>query len=232
MKITKMVLIRHGESQWNKLNRFTGWHDIDLSEQGLLEAKKSGQLLKSKKFYFDYCFTSLLKRAIHTLWNILIELNQSWLPTKKTWRLNERHYGSLQGVNKLETISKYGEKVVEQWRRGYEIVPPKLEKINQIYSGYDEKYREISDLEKPMSESLKMTKDRVIPFWNKEIFPKIKKNKTVLIVAHGNSLRALMKHLSNIKDNQIINLDIPTGTPIVYEFDEKIIPIKYYFLKK
>ncbi|WP_343152398.1 2,3-diphosphoglycerate-dependent phosphoglycerate mutase [Buchnera aphidicola] len=232
MKITKMVLIRHGESQWNKLNRFTGWHDIDLSKQGLLEAKNSGKLLKSKNFNFDYCFTSLLKRAIHTLWNILIELNQSWLPIKKTWRLNERHYGLLQGLNKSETILKYGKETVEQWRRGYEIVPPELENIDQVYSGYDNKYRKVNDLEKPMSESLRMTKNRVVPFWNKEIFPKIKKNQTILIVAHGNSLRALIKHLSNIEDNQIINLDVPTGTPIVYEFDEKLIPIKYYFLKK
>ncbi|WP_343153238.1 2,3-diphosphoglycerate-dependent phosphoglycerate mutase [Buchnera aphidicola (Mindarus keteleerifoliae)] len=232
MKVTKMVLLRHGESKWNKLNRFTGWHDIDLSKKGVLEAKNAGKLLKSKNFFFDYSYTSLLKRAIHTTWNILIELNQSWIPVKKTWRLNERHYGLLQGADKSETELKYGKEIVSKWRRGFKIAPPELKKIDQNYSGYDRKYEKLNNFKKPMSESLEMTKHRVIPIWEKSIFPKIKNNNTILIVAHGNSLRALMKHLSNIKDDQIKNLDIPTGTPIVYEFDEKSMPIKYYFLEK
>ncbi|MXP56297.1 2,3-diphosphoglycerate-dependent phosphoglycerate mutase [Pantoea sp. Mhis] len=229
MHTTKLVLIRHGESEWNKENRFTGWYDVDLSDKGRNEAKIAGKLLKDK-FIFNYAYTSLLKRAIHTLWYILDELDLAWLPVEKTWRLNERHYGALQGLNKTETIEKYGDKQVQKWRRGFMDLPPALNSNNQHYSGYDQRYESISNEQLPTTESLALTMNRVIPFWEKNIFPRIKNNEQIIIVAHGNSLRALIKHIDHINEDKISELNIPTGIPIVYFFNKNFVPIKHYYL--
>jgi len=231
MTRTKLILIRHGESIWNKLNRFTGWKDIDLSIQGKIEAKLAGNLLKLKGFSFDCAYTSMLKRAIHTLWYILKDINQSWIPVEKTWRLNERHYGALQGFNKIETAKKYGEEQVKIWRRSFNAIPPRLELSDQRFPRYDARYSDLNIDQLPRSESLELTFNRVIPYWKEKILPNLKKNKKIIIVAHGNSLRALIKYLDNMNDDKILQLDIPTGTPIVYEFDEKYQPIKNFYLK-
>lgn len=231
MKNNKLVLIRHGESKWNNLNKFTGWHDIELSENGKNEAKKAGLLLKQKKFLFNYAHTSMLKRAIHTLTYILNILDQSWLSVQKSWRLNERHYGALEGLNKDEMISQYGEEQVNLWRRSFNTVPPQISLEDKRFAGNDIRYKNIDINKIPLGESLEFTVKRVIPYWNKFILPQIKKNKKVLIVAHGNSLRALMQYLNKIDNKEILELNIPTATPIVLEFSEKHIPIKWYYLK-
>lgn len=231
MKIKKLVLMRHGESEWNQQNKFTGWYDINLSKNGKKEAKLAGNLLKKYHFNFDYAYTSVLKRAIKTLNIILDELNLLWIPCKKSWNLNERHYGALQGLNKLEIEKKYGFKQVSLWRRSYSTIPPEIN-INQEfdYSGYDDRYIKINKKDLPKSESLENTFNRVVPFWKNHIFPKLQKQKKILIVAHGNSLRALIKYLSAIDDHQIVKINIPTGTPLIYEFNANFNVKKYYYL--
>jgi 2,3-bisphosphoglycerate-dependent phosphoglycerate mutase len=226
----KVVLIRHGESVWNKENKFTGWTDIDLSEKGNEEALKAGAELKKAGFIFDLAYTSVLKRAIKTLWNVLNTMDLVWIPVVKIWRLNERHYGTLQGLNKAETAVKYGEEQVKIWRRSYNIPPMALDENDNRYSGKDAKYAGLSKNELPLTECLQDTVARVIPYWEKEIAPQIKAGKKVIIAAHGNSLRALVKYLDNISDNDIINLNIPTAMPLVYELDENLKPIKNYYL--
>ncbi len=226
----KIVLLRHGESTWNKENRFTGWTDVDLSEQGIKEATNAGKLLKSVGFVFDLAFTSVLKRAIRTLWITLDELDLMWIPVERSWRLNERHYGALQGLNKAETAAKFGNDQVHIWRRSYDIQPPKLEKNDPRYPGNDPRYKSLSESELPLTECLKDTVARFVPYWEQRIAPLVKEGKRVIIAAHGNSLRALVKYLDNIPDEEIVELNIPTGTPLVYELDEKLKPIKHYYL--
>ncbi|BAP58414.1 2,3-diphosphoglycerate-dependent phosphoglycerate mutase [Candidatus Tachikawaea gelatinosa] len=226
----KIILIRHGESQWNKENRFTGWCDIDLSEQGHDEAKKAGKIIKKHSFSFDYSYTSMLKRAIHTLWHVLDEIDQTWLNVEKSWRLNERHYGALQGLNKTDIEKKYGKKQIKQWRRSYLTIPPQITQNSIYFPGKDIRYNDVDKNMLPLGESLEMTAKRVIPFWECCILPRIKEGKKILIVAHGNSIRALIKYLSNIKAQEISELDIPTGIPIVYEFHKNFHSAKYYYL--
>ncbi|WP_342270858.1 2,3-diphosphoglycerate-dependent phosphoglycerate mutase [Buchnera aphidicola] len=230
MSKLKIVLMRHGESKWNKLNQFTGWQDIKLSKYGEEEAYLAAKKIFQKKFFFDIAYTSVLKRAIHTLWIILKFINHSWIPIKKKWQLNERHYGSLEGLNKTETIKKYGIEKVQLWRRSFTILPPFLKKTDLRHPHYDRKYNFLKPEELPSSESLEITLQRVIKCWKNSIFPNFKKNKKILIIAHGNSLRALIKYLSNMTSEQVINLNIPTGKPIIYEFSNKFIPEKYYYL--
>ncbi|GMU95240.1 MAG: 2,3-diphosphoglycerate-dependent phosphoglycerate mutase [Ignavibacterium album] len=226
----KVVLLRHGESIWNKENRFTGWTDVDLSEKGKEEAKKAGQVLKAEGYTFDIAYTSVLKRAIRTLWIVLDEMDLMWIPVIRHWRLNERHYGALQGLNKAETAKQYGEEQVKIWRRSYDIQPPALEKTDPRYPGHDPRYKELSESELPLTECLKDTVARFVPYWEGTIAPMVKTGKRVLITAHGNSLRALVKYLDNIPDNEIVELNIPTGIPLVYELDENLKPIKHYYL--
>ena len=226
----KLVLIRHGESTWNKENKFTGWTDVPLSEKGLLEAKEAGKLLKKEGYLFDKAFTSVLKRAIKTLWEILEELDLMWIPIEKTPMLNERHYGGLQGLDKGETAAKYGDDQVKIWRRSYDISPPLLEKTDERFPGTDPRYKELKENEIPLGECLADTVERVIPFWNQFIVPEIKNGKRIIIAAHGNSLRALIKYLDNISDKDILDLNIPTGVPLIYELDEDMKPQKRYFL--
>ncbi len=226
----KVVLLRHGESTWNKENRFTGWTDVDLSEKGLEEARKAGQVLKSEGFKFDIAYTSVLKRAIRTLWITLDELDLMWIPVFRSWRLNERHYGALQGLNKTETAQKYGEDQVKIWRRSYDIPPPALEKNDDRFPGKDARYAELKDNELPLTECLKDTVARFVPYWENTIAPMVKSRKRVLITAHGNSLRALVKYLDNVSEKDIVELNIPTGIPLVYELDENLKPIKSYYL--
>ncbi|WP_338659102.1 2,3-diphosphoglycerate-dependent phosphoglycerate mutase [Yersinia intermedia] len=230
MAVTKLVLVRHGESQWNNENRFTGWYDVDLSEKGRGEAKAAGKLLKDEGFAFDFAYTSVLKRAIHTLWSVLDELDQAWLPTEKTWKLNERHYGALQGLDKSETAAKYGDEQVKLWRRGFAITPPALEKSDKRFPGNDPRYAKLTDAELPTTESLALTIERVIPYWNEVIKPRIVSGERVIIAAHGNSLRALVKYLDDLSEDEILELNIPTAVPLVYEFDENFKPIKRYYL--
>ena len=228
--MTKLVLVRHGESTWNKENRFTGWTDVDLSEKGREEAKKAGKVLKADGYDFDLAYTSVMKRAIRTLWYIMDEMDLMWIPVIRDWRLNERHYGALQGLNKAETAAKHGEKQVKIWRRSYDIQPPALEESDERFPGHDPKYRSLSDEELPRTECLKDTVARFLPLWKNEISTEIKSGKKVLIVAHGNSLRALVKYLDNIPDDEIVGLNIPTGIPLVYELDDDLKPIKHYYL--
>ncbi|WP_392560070.1 2,3-diphosphoglycerate-dependent phosphoglycerate mutase [Orbus mooreae] len=230
MAVKKLVLIRHGESEWNKENRFCGWTDVELSAKGNQEAIDAGKLLKAEGYQFDLAFTSVLKRAIHTLWLVLDGVEQAWLPVEKDWRLNERHYGALQGLNKAETAAKYGDEQVKLWRRGFAITPPALEKSDERYPGHDVRYHNLSDSELPLTESLALTIERVIPYWKSAIEPKVAKGERVIIAAHGNSLRALVKYLDNIGDDEIVELNIPTGVPLVYEFDDKMKVIKHYYL--
>ncbi|MXV45018.1 2,3-diphosphoglycerate-dependent phosphoglycerate mutase [Saccharibacter sp. 17.LH.SD] len=230
MAITKLVLVRHGESEWNKENRFTGWYDAELSDKGRQEAKAAGELLKKEGFSFDYAYTSVLKRAIHTLWNVLDAVNQPWLPVEKSWRLNERHYGALQGLNKAETAAKYGEDQVKQWRRGFAVTPPALERDDERFPGKDPRYAKLTPQQLPTTESLALTIERVIPYWETVILPRLKNGEKVIIAAHGNSLRALVKYIDNISDEAIIDVNIPTGAPLVYEFDENFKPVKHYYL--
>jgi 2,3-bisphosphoglycerate-dependent phosphoglycerate mutase len=226
----KLVLIRHGESQWNKENRFTGWTDVDLSEKGIEEAKAGGKTLKAEGYTFDIAYNSVLKRAIKTLNYVLEEMDLLWIPVKKSWRLNERHYGGLQGLNKAETAEKHGDEQVKIWRRSYDVPPPELSKDDERYPGKDPRYADLSDAELPTTECLKDTVERFLPLWHDEIAPTIKSGKKVVIAAHGNSLRALVKFLDNISDEEILGVNIPTGTPLVYELDKDLKPIKSYYL--
>ena len=228
--MTKLVLLRHGESTWNKENRFTGWTDVDLSEKGREEAKKSGEVLKKEGFAFDVAYTSVLKRAIRTLWIVLDEMDRMWVPVHRAWQLNERHYGALQGLNKAETAAKYGEDQVLIWRRSYDIPPPALEKSDERYPGNDPRYKELSEKELPLQESLKDTVARFLPYWHEVLAPVIKSGKKVLITAHGNSLRALVMYLDNISEAEIVKLNIPTGIPLVYELDDNLKPLRSYYL--
>ena len=226
----KLVLIRHGESQWNLDNRFTGWHDVDLTETGVNQAKKAGQILKSHGFDFDLAYTSVLKRATRTLCHTLDEMDRTWLPVVHTWRLNERHYGGLQGLNKADTAAKYGDEQVLVWRRSYTTPPPALEHGDERWEGGDVRYAKLQPSEIPRTECLKDTVARVLPVWNDSIAPAIKAGKRIVIAAHGNSIRALVKHLDNISDDDIVGVNIPNGVPLVYELDANLKPIKHYYL--
>ena len=226
----KLVLIRHGESEWNKLNLFTGWTDVELSEKGVEEAKNRGKLLKEGGYSFDVCYTSYLKRAIHTAWHVLDGVDEAYIPVIKDWHLNERHYGALQGLNKAETAAKYGAEQVHQWRRSFDIAPPELEADDPRNPANQVQYKGVDPKVLPLHESLKDTIARVVPYYNDVIVPEIKAGKKVLIAAHGNSLRALVKYLDNISDADIAGLNIPTGVPLVYELDEDLKPIKHYYL--
>ena len=228
--MNKLVLLRHGESIWNKENLFTGWTDIDLSENGIEEAKKAAVTLKERGFTFDIAFTSILKRAIRTLWIVLEQMDLMWIPILKSWRLNERHYGALQGLNKAETAAKYGEKQVHIWRRSYDVRPPALEINDSRHPGNEPKYRSLSNTELPATECLKDVVERFLPFWQEAISDALKKKKSILISAHGNSLRALVKYLDNVNDEDISKLNIPTGIPLVYELDANLKPVKHYYL--
>nr|MBN1228157.1 2,3-diphosphoglycerate-dependent phosphoglycerate mutase [Anaerolineae bacterium] len=225
-----LVLLRHGESEWNKENRFTGWTDVGLTEQGVQEAHTAGQRLKAQGFTFDLAFTSVLRRAIKTLWIVQEELDLSWIPVHLSWRLNERHYGALQGLNKAETAAQYGEEQVHLWRRSYDTQPPPLAQDDPRYPGHDRRYQELDKQDIPLTESLKDTVTRFLPYWHEVITPVVRSGKRVLIVAHGNSLRALVKHLDNIPDNNIPDLYIPTGMPLVYDLDEHMTPVRHTYL--
>jgi 2,3-bisphosphoglycerate-dependent phosphoglycerate mutase len=226
----KLVLLRHGESTWNKENRFTGWTDVDLSEKGIEEAKEAGRVLKAEGFTFDLAYTSVLKRAIRTLWLTMDEMDLLWVPWIRSWRLNERHYGALQGLNKSEMAAKFGEDQVKIWRRSYDVPPPALTPDDERYPGRDPRYAGLAKNELPLTECLKDTVERFLPLWHQDIAPEILKGKRVLIAAHGNSLRALVKYLDNISDQDIVSLNIPTGMPLVYELDDLLKPIKSYYL--
>lgn len=226
----KLVLIRHGESEWNKENRFTGWTDVDLSTNGLNEARDAGKILKKHGYAFDIAYTSVLKRAIRTLNIILNELDIMWIPVYKSWKLNERHYGALQGLNKEETANKYGKEQVQIWRRSVAVRPPALDKSDSRYAGNEYKYHELREEEIPLTENLEDTEKRVLQYWHENIVPAIKSNKKVIISAHGNTLRALVRYLDKVPGNGIVNLNIPTGTPLIYELDEELKPIRHYYL--
>jgi 2,3-bisphosphoglycerate-dependent phosphoglycerate mutase len=228
--MSELVLLRHGESTWNKENRFSGWTDVDLSEKGVKEAHQGGRLLKQANFVFDVAFTSVLKRAIRTLWIVQDEMDLMWIPVEKSWRLNERHYGALQGLNKSETAKKRGEEQVHIWRRSYDVQPPALEKSDDRYPGNDPKYRHLDPKDLPFTESLKDTVARFLPYWHQSIAPAIKSGQRVIISAHGNSLRALVKFLDDIPDQEIPNLNIPTGIPLIYELDENLKPVRHHYL--
>jgi 2,3-bisphosphoglycerate-dependent phosphoglycerate mutase len=226
----KVVLLRHGESEWNRENRFTGWKDVDLSEKGRAEAKEAGRLMKEAGFAFDLAFTSVLTRAIKTLGIALDEMGQLWIPVIKHWRLNERHYGALQGLNKAETAAKHGEDQVKIWRRSYDIPPPPMSPDDERYAGRDPRYAGLRPGEIPGAESLKDTVARFLPYWHETIAPAITSGTRVLIAAHGNSLRALVKYLDNVPETDIVELNIPTGIPLVYELDDNLKPIRHYYL--
>ncbi len=226
----KIVLLRHGESIWNQENRFTGWYDVDLAEKGMNEAREAGRLMKAEGFTFDLAYTSVLKRAIRTLWLALDQMDLLWIPVTKSWRLNERHYGALQGLNKAETAAKFGDEQVLVWRRSYDIPPPALEKTDPRYPGQDPRYEGLSGQELPLTECLKDTVGRFLPYWHDAIAPQVKAGKQVIVTAHGNSLRALVKYLDNISDQEIVGLNIPTGIPLVYELTDDLKPIRHYYL--
>jgi 2,3-bisphosphoglycerate-dependent phosphoglycerate mutase len=225
-----LVLLRHGESVWNKENRFTGWTDVDLSDRGIEEAHYSGKILRQKGYTFDVAFTSVLKRAVRTLWIVLDETDLMWIPVYRSWRLNERHYGALQGLNKAEMTSKYGEEQVLLWRRSYDTRPPALEPTDERYPGNDPRYKRSDKKDTPLTESLKDTIQRVLPYWHDTIAPTINSGEKVIISAHGNSLRGLVKYLDNISDEEIIKLNIPTGVPLIYELDDQLRPIRHFYL--
>ncbi|PPI88733.1 2,3-diphosphoglycerate-dependent phosphoglycerate mutase [Candidatus Pantoea edessiphila] len=231
MNLNKLVLLRHGESKWNKENRFTGWEDVELSNQGHDEANKAAKLLKKEGFLFDFSYTSMLKRAIHTLWHVLYQLDQTWIPVEKSWCLNERHYGALQGLNKTDAINKYGEEQVKQWRRSFSTFPPKITIDDKRFPGHDYRYSLLKFEQLPLTESLESTLNRVVPYWNTNILPLVKKGNRVIIVAHGNSLRALVKYLNNISKKKIEDINIPTGKPLVYEFLNNFKISKNYYLE-
>ena len=226
----KLVLIRHGESTWNLENRFTGWTDVDLTDTGVAQAKQAGQLLKADGYDFDVAYTSVLKRAIRTLWLTLDEMDRTWLPVQKCWQLNERHYGALQGLNKGETAKKFGDEQVLVWRRSYDTPPPALEANDPRSERSDRRYANVAANDVPLTECLKDTVERVVPFWNESIAPTIKSGQRVVIAAHGNSIRALIKYLDDVSDNDIVGLNIPNGIPLVYELDENLKPIRHYYL--
>jgi 2,3-bisphosphoglycerate-dependent phosphoglycerate mutase len=226
----QLVLVRHGQSAWNQENRFTGWVDVPLSPLGIEEAQAAGKLLKEQGFEFDVLFTSLLRRAIKTSFLVLEQLEQEWLPVKRSWRLNERMYGALQGLDKAETAERHGDKQVQIWRRSYDVPPPPMAETDQYWPGKDRRYADLKPSELPKTECLKDTVARFLPYWEKEIVPELKAGKRVLIVAHGNSLRALIKHLDNISDNDIVELNIPTGAPLLYEFDDNLKPVSHRYL--
>jgi 2,3-bisphosphoglycerate-dependent phosphoglycerate mutase len=226
----RLVLLRHGESSWNKENRFTGWTDVDLSDKGREEARDAGRLMSAEKYEFDVAYTSVLKRAIRTLWIALDELDMMWIPVYRSWRLNERHYGALQGLNKAETAAKYGEEQVKIWRRSYDTPPPPLTYEDPRHPSHDRRYADLKRAEIPLAESLKDTVARFLPYWHDVIAPEIKAGKRVVIVAHGNSLRALVKYLENISDDKIVELNIPTGIPLVYSLNEDLKPLTKYYL--
>jgi len=226
----KIVLLRHGESTWNKENRFTGWTDVDLTPKGLQEARNAGRLLREHGFSFDIAYTSVLKRAIRTLWIVLDEMDQMWIPIQHTWRLNERHYGALQGLNKAETAAQYGNEQVLIWRRSYDARPPALTTDDDRYPGTDPRYKNLTHEDIPLTECLKDTVARFLPYWNTTIAPQVQAGKSVIITAHGNSLRALVKYQHNISDEEILNCNIPTGVPLVYELDDNMKPIQNYYL--
>lgn len=228
--MTKLVLLRHGESIWNKENRFTGWTDVDLSEKGIREAEQAGKLLREQGFVFDVAFTSVLKRAIRTLWILLDTMDLMWIPVHNDWRLNERHYGALQGLNKAETAARYGEKQVLLWRRSYDVRPPALEASDPRNPASDRRYENLNAREVPLTECLKDTVERFLPYWKETIVPAIRKGNRVIIAAHGNSLRALVKHLDNVPDDKIVELNIPTGIPLLYELDENLRPLSSRYL--
>jgi len=226
----KLVLLRHGESEWNQQNRFTGWTDVGLTDKGVREAKEAGRLLNEEGFRFDLAYTSVLKRAIKTLWLVLEEMDLMYIPVYRYWRLNERHYGALQGLNKAETAQKYGDEQVLIWRRAYATPPPALETGDERYPGHDPRYAELTPDELPLTECLKDTVERFMPWWQDVAAPVIKSGKQVLIAAHGNSLRALVKYLDDVSDEEIVGLNIPTGIPLVYELDDELKPIRSYYL--
>ena len=226
----KLVLVRHGQSTWNLENRFTGWTDVGLTDLGRSEALEAGKLLKDGGYVFDVAYTSVLRRAIQTLWIVLQEMNLEWIPVEKAWQLNERHYGSLQGLNKSEMAEKFGEAQVKIWRRSYDVPPPVLELDDERHPRFDPRYASLTPEELPATESLKLTLERVLPYWNSTLAPVIKSGKRVIVAAHGNSIRALVKYLDNISDAEITELNIPTGLPLVYELDEDLKPIKSYYL--
>ena len=226
----KVIFLRHGQSQWNLENRFTGWTDVPLSDKGVEEARAAGKLLKAEGFSFDAAYTSTLKRAIKTLWLVLEEMDEMWIPVTKDWHLNERHYGALQGYNKAEMAEKVGEAQVKVWRRSYDVPPPALEADDPRYPGSDPRYKSLTAAELPLTECLKDTVARVLPYWNDVICPEIRAGKSLIIAAHGNSLRALIKYLDNVSDEEIIGLNIPTGIPLLYELDENMRPVSHRYL--
>ena len=226
----KLVLVRHGQSTWNLENRFTGWTDVGLTDLGRSEALEAGRLLREGGFVFDVAYTSVLRRAIQTLWIVLQEMNMEWIPEIKAWQLNERHYGALQGLNKAETAEKFGEAQVKVWRRSYDTPPPELDMDDERHPRFDPRYASLSPEELPATESLKITLDRVVPYWDSTLAPAIKSGQRLVVAAHGNSIRAMVKYLDNISDADITELNIPTGLPLVYELDENLKPIKSYYL--
>ncbi|MGH8373026.1 MAG: 2,3-diphosphoglycerate-dependent phosphoglycerate mutase [Gammaproteobacteria bacterium] len=228
--MTKLVLLRHGFSEWNKSNRFTGWKDVDLAPEGIAEAHEAARLLKEGGFTFDVAYTSVLKRAVRTLWTVLDDMDLMWIPVYKDWHLNERHYGALQGLNKAETAQKYGEDQVTLWRRSYDVPPPALTEDDPRHPKHDPRYRDLEPSELPATECLKDTVARFVPYYEAEILPAMQAGKRLIITAHGNSLRALVKHLDNMSDDEIVALNIPTAVPLVYEFDSNLKPIKHYYL--
>lgn len=226
----KLVLVRHGQSLWNQENRFTGWHDVDLTEQGREEATRAGRQLAADGYVFDVAYTSVLRRAIRTLWHILDEMDLMWIPVHRHWRLNERHYGALQGLNKAETAAKYGDDQVLVWRRSYDTPPPPLQRDDERFPGNDPRYASLAPDELPLSECLKDTVERFMPYWHSDIVPQIRAGKRVLVAAHGNSLRALVKYLDDVSDEDIVGMNIPTGMPLVYELDDDLKPVDRYYL--
>jgi 2,3-bisphosphoglycerate-dependent phosphoglycerate mutase len=226
----QLILVRHGESVWNQENRFTGWTDVDLSHKGREEARKAGQTLKASGLIFDLAQVSVLKRAIRTLWIILDEMNLMWLPVQKSWRLNERHYGALQGMNKAELADKFGEKQVQIWRRSYNTPPPALEKNDRRYPGHDRRYAELKPEQLPLTESLQDTVARFLPYWHNNLAPAVRSSQGILVVAHGNSIRAMVKYLDQVPDDEIVGVNIPTGIPLVYELNDELRPLRHYYL--
>jgi len=228
--MNKLVLVRHGQSTWNLENRFTGWIDVGLSSLGIEEAKSSARLLMEENYTFDIAYTSVLKRAIQTLWIILEDMDLMWIPVYRSWRLNERHYGALQGLNKSEMVAKHGADKVLLWRRSYDVRPPELDRSDSMYPGKDPRYADLEEKDIPLAECLKDTVERFLPYWHNTIVPSLKEGKKVLISAHGNSLRALVMHLDNISEEEIVNLNIPTGIPLVYELDDNLKATNHYYL--
>jgi 2,3-bisphosphoglycerate-dependent phosphoglycerate mutase len=226
----KLVLVRHGQSTWNLENRFTGWTDVGLTDQGRSEAREAGRLLREGGYVFDVAYTSVLRRAIHTLWIVLEDMKLEWIPVIRAWQLNERHYGALQGLNKAETAEKFGQEQVHEWRRSYDIPPPALDLDDERHPRFDPRYASLTPEQLPATESLKITLDRVLPYWHSTLAPDIQSGRQVLIAAHGNSIRAMVKYLDDISEEEIPGLNIPTGVPLVYELDEALKPIRHYYL--